>query len=343
VQYNTGNPQALGWIGQAVSLTNFTCAVIPSMDAAGNLISAPFDFELEAPNDAWLNLPCSASASESQQTQNWRNCSKIVYHVYYNEFLASVGVAPRMSNLLAAVYTNEISALYAAAAVVPSGLNNYEEISISVIAEEAHRANYWSVVYELRPQCVPEVAPTCTSVTATLTRDEVTERYLYQIQSWYQLANSGDPNPDAIGDLLISNARGYVTIGINALSTRRPVGNGTARQWGNYGYGQPGYSGLFSNPLVAYCYTVREFSEGNNNPEDAVYISGNPAASDTWNDYRFVIITAVSLGVPTSTYNMERDHEDRRPPWLNLSRQENGRTVYYRNTISGRVYLNCQD
>ncbi len=325
------------WIGvpDAVVLSQ-TCSAIPALDATGNPVTVTFDYPLGPPpaDGAWRRLPCTAQNTGSS---NWVNCARIVYDVYYSRFVALNGKAPTMSNLLAAIYRNEISALFMSGAPA-MGVNQFAGVSQQDIAVEVHRANYWSVINQQTNCGTVSATPPTTLCNHQLTPDQITTHYLVQVQSWYQLANTGNISAKMIEDVetdLITSAAPFTTYGVNALSQRWSVTN-RPRQWGNYAYSKPGYASVYTHPNVAYCYTVREFHD-NQNPDEANY----PTEADTWNDYRFAIITARSLGFPTSTYDMRTDYRQR-PPWLDQKvTNTDGKLVPYRNTFGGRVALPC--
>ena len=316
------NREFTGWIYDDAIDVDDTCVEIPITDENGEPIQPTFDYELPAPN--WSPPPCD----DTGITENWQNCAKIVYGVFYEEFQLLTGRKPTIVDVLAAVYANELSVVRASGL---NGINERNGVDANVLAFEALHGNYWAVVTETTGGCSD--AQSC-----TLSATQLTENYLVQVQSWYSLANFGNITGQmrrGIRDNLIRSTLQYRPLAFNAISSQAIIGAHTPWQWGNYGLGKLRYSdaNIFFDvatnkfPTV-YCVTVREFSEENNDYD----ISMSP---DRWRDYRFVLITVRSIG-QTSTYD-----NTVRPQWVDNSGYVRRVDPNAEDERFGRDFLDC--
>jgi len=322
--------ELVGWIGSPNALTQLTgCVQLLPLDSTGMPLQAQYDYPLPPPpaDNSWLSLPCSANALG---TANWINCARIVYHVHYNEFVRLLGRPPMMSELVAAVFQNELSALPAAGAP-SSGINRRNAVDVADITREAVRSNYWSVVNE-HTDCGIEPPVPCNF---EMTAEQITEHYLVQVQSYYQLADAGDPDIGDIVSELIEEPVLFSFVGYESVNNRWQVDE-RLRQWGNYGFGRAGYmtrndNQLYTNLGVGYCYTIWEFDP----LKSILDIADSPVfgVDGTWNDYRFVI-TFGPLGIGTSTY----DPNIARPSWVN-NKIERDRVI---NSTSSALNQDCE-
>ncbi|NJL56750.1 SH3 domain-containing protein [bacterium] len=106
--YRIRTQQGTGWLDGIILEIDSNCddTELPILNSNGSLLIATYDYNLSEPPLDWLNLPCSAT---EETTANWTNCSRIVLRVFYEEFQATTGRVPKMSDVMAAVYRNELS------------------------------------------------------------------------------------------------------------------------------------------------------------------------------------------------------------------------------------------
>jgi Tol biopolymer transport system component len=315
IWYRGVTNNVFGWIRSDGIELSPSCNLLPIIDPiTGMEITAPYDFVLiERPPADWASLPCT----EDQNITNWINCTRVVYVSFYEQFLLLTGRVPRMSDVIAAIFEGEVPAV---PEQVPTGINQRAGVAASLIRAEVVAANYWSVIYEVND-------PNDTNFTLS----QMTESYLSQVQSWYQLANLGSPDPTQIRENLVNSAIRYQYAAFDVLSQQWVVDQNSVRQWGNIPFGDTtGYNNLYTNQQVAYCYSFRQFQ---NYDGDAEIVTQN----DFWLDYRFVFIVGTSLG-PGYTIDTYRQANYPEPEWL-LANNSNG--LPYRDAISGGAFLDC--
>gem|GEM_PF-1508424 len=350
---NDGSLDSLGWMG-GDPFSNFgDCDRIPVLDETYEPISlATYDYPLPPPppEEDWLNRDCldgvpqlpgmSDSLHYDLQVANWRECSKIVYFIYYNIMLHVYGSEPLLSDALTSIYGTELSLYFQDPRRNIMGLHgdgasgkNAYELSI-----EALSLNYW-ISCDLA-NCHPAIGSPITSETAI----KLVNQYLYSINAWYAdaltlqdwysqfdfaninlaqdmreqvntlttLARSTALTPEqrlnlngfrAFLDLIPDNR--YQQIGIQSLDAVVYETGNTPRQWGNHGYNREGYVEIYTN-----YNTSTGFRHDNRIVlciKNVTWVdNGNATADpgDKWSDDIFVMITVRSL-YPTSFYDRE--------------------------------------
>ncbi|NUQ07295.1 MAG: SH3 domain-containing protein, partial [Anaerolineae bacterium] len=327
--YRVSHNGQIGWMrDDGVSYDLFTCGELEVLDGDGNtaIVSlAAYDYEMEAPDPSWETITCSADALG---IENWRNCAKFVYFRYYHTFHTELERYPRLSDVIAAVYNGEMSSLYSQG-VPDVGINLRNGVPKLDIAFEAISRNFWSVIVSHGGE------------DKRLTLNQLLEEYLVQVQSWYQLANAGQPDLTAIARALVYEPLNYQPIANRVLQQEWGVTAESVRQWGNYPFNGPtsDYNSLYTAQPIAYCITVRAFRDADTDL-DAL------TRQDAWNDYRFAL-TIGSYGT-VGTYN-QAVHPA--PAWLK-QRDASDPEAYYRNTVvdttpgdnaEGRVFLSCSE
>jgi hypothetical protein len=288
--YRVEYGQVVGWSRRDGINEGVDCIDIPLLDASANpLPVSVYDVPLPPPPQGWLSIPCSESTQPTyaQDEINWGNCSKRVYARWYPLFVEQIRRTPQLSDLIAAVYTNELADLISGNP--PTGIHGQIGVEATEIAIIAIRSNFWSIFRN-----VP-----------IITIESLMEDYMYQVQSWYQLALLA---PDGVlASELITDPSNYRLIGRDTLSQQWPVTVNTPRNWANIPYGNAGYDSLYSNPQVVYCTTFQEYIDSDK--------SEDVSSGDRWTDYRFAIITGTTLGggYVRGTYNQATSP---RPLWL---------------------------
>jgi hypothetical protein len=329
--YRVEHNETVGWMRSDGIAIDEECEDLAIIDlATGMPIYALYDYVLdETPPQNWSDLPCSdLELPRDQQLANWTNCARVVYSRFYQRFFQITNRYPRMSDVLAAVYANELGDV-AFPENVPSGINSRLNVPIGSIRSEAIAANYWSVVYQYGDNG------------RSLTIEDLTQLYLVQVQSWYQTANV---DPSSVDEDLIRGAIEYRNVAWRVLSQEWVVNENSVRHWGNIPFGiNTGYNNLYLNPQVAYCYTAREFEDRDGDLLTVI------RQTDYWTDYRFVFILGTGLGegYVIDTYNQNDDPLPPAPEWL--VQVNNDGSTYYRNTVDsqpndgivGRVFLDC--
>ena len=301
--------ELLGWVSlNAVSFAGCTTYEILDDDAMP-IAGAPYDFVIDVTNiSSFRDSTCLRgvpdTASDEERNANFRGCARVVLYYFSTQFSSESPM--RMSDVLSAVYSGELSVLLAAAGDVPLGLNSFSSTGVDGIGREALINNFWAVAYELRRECLE--SENCDFV---LSPEEIADNYLYQVQSWYQNALPFRQAPDS-GQLqnYYATSRAYRGLSYEALLSADRTIEGRPWQWGNYGFGNSSYADIQTNVATAYCYIYRAFR---GNPEDGVQYVQN---QESWDDYKFAIITTRSIGT-TSTFDIQAGAN--RPGWLDAT------------------------
>jgi hypothetical protein len=302
VQYDPNNPANKGWISdEVIDLDKNWCGegqITPLNPDGSPLTLATFDAVLPTPPADWNPEALNPTLICQNNEATRQNCSKIVYYVYYYDFITAYGEIPKLSDFLTTIYANEMAR---------AGIDN--PLSRAAVAN-----SFWGHI-KGRSNCAGDDAA-CRTALADL---EILTAYLAGVESWYNKANLGKPHGGNIDggsngtDMLIDDhTRGYRTAGNEFLQSKNPgCGGSGACAWGNYGYGSLASAGVLNyslinnnnNPPVLFCQTVRSFTE----IEDA---DNATHPSDEWFEYRFAI-TTTSVG-KTSVYR----YTDGTPAWL---------------------------
>lgn len=170
------------------------------------------------------------------------------------------------------------------------------------LTREVAGRNYWAVV-NTYANCSPE---SCTPQEAQLTADQIAGNYLYQVQSFYQRANtSGIPLIEPLFAPDVSTSYGSA---LDVLDVRDGCNSPEQPcQWGNYAYGAPNYSSIQVNGNILFCRQYQRYVDYDGNGQ----VNYPP---DSWYEYRFAI-THGSAG-PLSTYSLRTNPPSPNPPWL---------------------------
>ena len=332
--------QIRGWMSRDAVIFAACATYSVLEDDATPIAGAPYDFIVDVRNTASFRTSlCLRSlpedATEDERNANYRGCARVVLYYFSTQFSSESPM--RMSDILSAVYSGELSTLVAATGSVPLGLNSFSSISADDIGREALINNFWAVAYQLRRTCLESEG-----CDFALSPEEIADTYLYQVQSWYQRAIPFQ-HDEVSGNLLntyFATSRAYRGLAYEALLSADRTIEGRPWQWGNYGYGNPSYDQVHNNSATAYCYMYRAFV---GDPQDGVqFVKG----TEYWTDYKFAIITVRSIG-ETSTFDIQDGTN--RPAWLDgviMVPQSNGNPVamsyvQYLINHNGRVYAPC--
>lgn len=305
-----------GWITAGVlpMAQSQYCPGVPPVNNDGTLVVAIYDFDLEIPSggwSAWSNAYVNCYADPSQANppltleENNRNCSRVVYREYFITFVDTFQRNPRMSDILGVVFYNELGVAYSSP--IPS------ENPPTTTAENARIAlsnNYWLVVYDA---LTTSYCPGSLDLPAyEMTPDQITGCYLVQVESWYNKANAGSPDPDDIYNLVSQDT--YLPIAMETLQSNIYYGCDGSHpcHWGNYGYDDPqdDYAAILSTRPFKFCYRYRDFLEGDGDPNTAFHTFTVGVPTDTWDDYIFILV-ASNTGRSTSRYSYLEN-----PSWL---------------------------
>ena len=290
---NDGTLDSFGWMG-GDPFSNFgDCDRIPVLDENYDPIPlATYDYILPPPpsEEDWLNRECldgipqPSGMSDSEhydlKVANWRECSKIVYFVYYNIITHLYGSEPLLSDVLTSIYGTELSLYFHDPRKNIMGLHGASGKNAYELSIEALAVNYW-ISCDLA-NCHPPIGSPITSETAS----KLVNQYLYSINAWYADAltlqawysqfdfdniNSAQDMRDQVNILALLaksttltpeqslNLRGfrafiklipdnrYQQIGIQSLEAVIYQASSTPRQWGNHGYNRKGYIEIYMN------------------------------------------------------------------------------------------------
>ncbi|GEM_PF-4368910 len=297
----------LGWVDRnALSIGSCIDYAILNEDTSA-ITSAEYDFAISSIPASFANEDCQRSlpddVSDNERYDNFRRCARRVLYYFATQF--STENSMKMSDVLSAVYSGELSILTAASENVEMRINAFTSLTASQIGREALINNFWAVAYNLRPGCLQSVQ--CEDF--SLSPEEIADSYLYPVQSWYQNAL-----PFAADSSLIqayyNRSRLYRGLAFDALSSKDRLIEGRPWQWANYGFGNSAYGTVQDNINTAYCYTWRAFT---GNPNDGItYVKD----AEYWDDYKFAILTIRSIGTP-STFNIGNGAN--RPGWVDVS------------------------
>ncbi len=168
------------------------CDRIPVLDENYNPIPlATYDYPLPPPpaEEDWLNRECldgvpqPPSMSDTEhynlQVANWRECSKIVYFVYYNIMFHLYESEPLLSDVLTTIYGTELSLYFHEPRKSIMGLHGASGKNAYQLSIEALGVNYW-ISCDLE-HCHPPIDSPITSERAS----KLVNQYLYSINAWY--------------------------------------------------------------------------------------------------------------------------------------------------------------
>ena len=130
-----------GWFRYDLIATTDLCDYAQLVDDNGNPVTlelADNDFILAPPNPQWLGLSCDGTNTQDDNIE----CTKQIYYIYYEVFKRVYGREPRLSDVLASTYQNELKIITDSGY---SGINGGAGQTGSEIALRALAGNYWAI------------------------------------------------------------------------------------------------------------------------------------------------------------------------------------------------------
>jgi hypothetical protein len=257
-----------GWLRQDFLYTFSDCYYAQYVNAEGEsseLPDASYDYDLLiAPPDSWLDTDCKPYITEDEfpnetereieENKNRQNCSKIVFYVYYKVFEKVYGRVPKISDVLATSYQNELRT------IVDSGLTGVNSRLGDVgfeIARDALAGHYWSVVDEYCDEtdiCENKISDIEHLVTSY--PQNFNGGYLWTLQAWYGKALRMRREFEELrylekiipSDLDETAIKDYIPTQFSQLVGRRALSDegksAPTLQWANYGYLTDEYTSL---------------------------------------------------------------------------------------------------